>query len=200
MSDSRDFFVSSPPPSHPEADGLRNTADHHSDDRERDIEAQAQTPKATTNAPTRHSFVSENDIHRTPTNPILRRRGARSSTSRTVTASKSYPERPNWHPGQEPGLDPSKPNGGRTQKPMLHAQCEITVVDFSEDDMVMRHLNNESLPGFLKHEKEDWIKCRWINVNGLSWDVISALGKYKKLHRLAVEDMTNTRNRTKADW
>jgi hypothetical protein len=26
------------------------------------------------------------------------------------------------------------------------------------------------------------------------------LGQHKKLHRLAIEDLTNTNNRTKADW
>lgn len=53
---------------------------------------------------------------------------------------------------------------------------------------------------FLEKPQDSWIKCRWISVNGLSWDVIQALGKYKKLHRLAVEDLMNTNNRTKADW
>jgi hypothetical protein len=76
------------------------------------------------------------------------------------------------------------------------------VVDFSEDDMMMHHLDNGSLPEWVQKEgqKADWVKCRWINVNGLSWDVIQALGRYKRLHRLAIEDLVNTRNRTKADW
>ena len=84
----------------------------------------------------------------------------------------------------------------------MHAECDITVVDYSEDDMVMHHLHNATLPDWLEREgeKKEWIKCRWINVNGLSWDVIQALGKYKRLHRLAIEDLINTRNRTKADW
>ncbi len=42
--------------------------------------------------------------------------------------------------------------------------------------------------------------CRWISVNGLSWDVIKLLGNHKNLHRLAIEDLTNQKNRTKADW
>ena len=116
---------------------------------------------------------------------------------KTVDAS---PLRPNWHPGQEPGLDPSKPNGGRPQTPTHNEECQITVVDYSEDDMVMHNLDNAGLIDFVGKKQEDWIKCRWINVNGLSWDVIQALGKYKKLHRLAIEDMTNPNNRTKVDW
>lgn len=110
------------------------------------------------------------------------------------------PYRPNWSPGQEPGLDPSKPNGGRAETPTLQEKCQITVVDYSEKDMTMRELDNSTLLDFLDEKQEDWIKCRWINVNGLSWDVIQALGERKKLHRLAIEDLLNTHNRTKVDW
>ena len=46
----------------------------------------------------------------------------------------------------------------------------------------------------------EWVKCRWVNVNGLSWDVIQLLGRDKSLHRLAIEDLMNTRNRIKAEW
>ena len=64
----------------------------------------------------------------------------------------------------------------------------------------MHDFDNAGLIQFINKRQEDWIKCRWININGLSWDVIQALGRYKKLHRLAIEDMVNTNNRTKADW
>lgn len=66
--------------------------------------------------------------------------------------------------------------------------------------MVMHDFGNEGLINFLQQKQDDWISCRWINVNGLSWDVIQALGQYKRLHRLAIEDLMNTNNRTKADW
>ncbi len=153
---------------------------------------------------TRHTISSEpEDISNPNAAPILKRRSTRSSTTRTFRpANDEYVLRPNWQPGQEPGLDPQKKNGGRAEVPVLQADCEITVVDYSEDDMVMHHLDNASLPGWLEKEgkKDEWVKCRWINVNGLSWDVIQALGKHKKLHRLAIEDLINTKNRTKADW
>jgi hypothetical protein len=151
---------------------------------------------------TRHTFSSEPNLENPAVAPILKRRSTRASTTRTFRAVNAYPLHPNWQPGQEPGLDPSKPNGGRATLPTLHAECEITVVDYSEDDMMMHHLDNASLPPWLEKEgkKEEWVKCRWINVNGLSWDVIQALGKYKRLHRLALEDLINMRSRTKADW
>ncbi|KUJ10140.1 uncharacterized protein LY89DRAFT_596838 [Mollisia scopiformis] len=132
--------------------------------------------------------------------PILKRRQTRSNTSKTFSTVDIAATRPSWAPGQEPGLDPSKPNGGRPQTPTLHEECQITVVDFSEKDMQMHEFDNAGIIDFVKKPQESWISCRWINVNGLSWDVIQALGKYKKLHKLAIEDMVNTNNRTKADW
>jgi Mg2+ and Co2+ transporter CorA len=83
---------------------------------------------------------------------------------------------------------------------MLHEESQITVVDYSETDMEMHDFDNAGLVDFIQKKQEDWIKCRWINVNGLSWDVIQALGKNKNLHRLAIEDLVNTDNRTKVDW
>lgn len=102
--------------------------------------------------------------------------------------------------GAEPGADPSKPDGGHASMPTLSAPCEISVVDFSHDKLSLQKLDNDTLAAFLSRPKPDWVKCRWINVNGLSWDVIKALGRHKNLHKLALEDIMNTRNRTKAEW
>lgn len=74
------------------------------------------------------------------------------------------------------------------------------VVDFSMDYIQLHRLSNKSLERFLQDQRPDWATCRWINVNGLSWDVIKLIGNDKGLHRLAIEDMMNTKNRTKADW
>jgi hypothetical protein len=152
----------------------------------------------------RHTIQIVSDASNGNVAPVLKRRPTRASTStsRAFRAVGAYPLSPEWHAGQEPGLDPSKPDGGWSQQPALHADCDITVVDYSEDDMMMYHLNNPTLPEWLEKrgKRGDWVKCRWIDVNGLSWDVIQALGTYKRLHRLAIEDLINTRNRTKADW
>jgi hypothetical protein len=143
---------------------------------------------------------SSKSLHVPPaSSPILKRRQTRSNTVRTFDTIQEH--RPNWKAGQEPGLDTSKPNGGRTHTPTRYEECQITVVDFSEDDMVMYDFyTNKTFLAFLEKDQEAWVTCRWINVNGLSWDVIQALGNHKKLHRLAIEDLTNTNTRTKADW
>lgn len=136
----------------------------------------------------------------------LRRRG------RTNTA-KYAPEHLGgragaWQPGLEPGVDTSDPAphyDHSSHLDELHAEdlnthCEITIVDFSRDKMEMFELGNDELGDFLSQPKGDWVTCRWINVNGLSWDVIRIIGNHKGLHRLAIEDLMHTRNRSKVDW
>ncbi|KAK2627363.1 hypothetical protein QTJ16_003329 [Diplocarpon rosae] len=145
------------------------------------------------------SVHSDPEIGLAPSPTMLRRRN-RANTAKTMAAIDFMPIRPHWQAGQEPGLDPSKPNGGRAQLPTFHEECQITVVDFSESDIYQYEFNNAQLIQFLQARQDPWVRCRWVNVNGLSWDVIQALGQYKKLHRLAMEDMINTSNRTKADW
>jgi Mg2+ and Co2+ transporter CorA len=132
--------------------------------------------------------------------PIMKRRQTRTNTSKTFSTVNVAEARPSWHPGQEPGLDPQRENGGRPSTPTFHEPCQITVVDFSEGKIDIHEFDNEHLIDFIQKPQASWISCRWINVNGLSWDVIQALGKHKKLHRLAIEDMVNTNNRTKVDW
>ena len=132
--------------------------------------------------------------------PILRRRFTRAMTFRTVEDFDDLQSRPGWQPGAEPGADPNRADGGHGTMPQLSAPCDITVVDYSQNDIDTHRLDNASIVPFLRTRPPKWMKCRWINVNGLSWDVIKALGQYKNLHRLALEDLMNTRNRTKADW
>ena len=83
----------------------------------------------------------------------------------------------------------------------LHQQCDITVVDFSADRIQTYQIDNDTLQEFVKKPKDDWVECRWVNVNGLDFDVISELTTHKNLHRLAIEDlMTGREQRTKVDW
>ncbi|KAG9243270.1 cora family metal ion transporter-like protein [Calycina marina] len=131
----------------------------------------------------------------------MRSRGQKFPTDKSFKTVKGDKTKKDWHPGQEPGLDPSKPNGGRKiGAPLLHERCQITVMDYSGSDLEVHDFDNQGLIDFLKAPQEEWIKCRWINVNGLSWDVIQAVAENKNLHRLAIEDLVNTESRTKADW
>lgn len=102
--------------------------------------------------------------------------------------------------GSEPGFDPELPDGGHSSMPALNAPCEITVVDISKSKIEKKHLQNESFIDYIDRPKPRWARCRWININGLSWDVIQAVGQNKNLHKLALEDVMTMKNRVKADW
>lgn len=127
----------------------------------------------------------------------LRRRITRSNTVRHYQS----PTRATWEePGAEPGVD-VKDEEAAARFAHLRQHCEITVVDFSADKIQTYELDNQTLQDFVKRPKDDWVECRWVNVNGLDFDVISELTTHKQLHRLAIEDlMTGREQRTKVDW
>lgn len=133
-----------------------------------------------------------------PTESIRLRKPLRSNTVTTYRPERRGRE---WQPGQEPGLDTGQlhPHPLSTT-PVLYEECQITVVDFSEEDMRLQHLDNRTIAACMEEGRPAWANCRWVSVNGLSWDVIKLLGNHKNLHRLAIEDLTNVKNRTKADW
>ncbi|KAI5114896.1 hypothetical protein M0805_001812, partial [Coniferiporia weirii] len=52
-------------------------------------------------------------------------------------------------------------------------------------------------------KRESWVKVRWINIGGVSWDVISSLALKYDMHPLALEDVLHQRtsqSRSKADY
>ncbi|PYH43844.1 putative CorA family metal ion transporter [Aspergillus saccharolyticus JOP 1030-1] len=134
----------------------------------------------------------------------VKNRRRRSTTARSYYREDGPDQ--NWQPGEEPGIDPNQPLPTYNAEWMastaadLYKRCEISVVDFSQNEMRQYILDNDTLEPFLARERDPWVQCRWINVNGLSWDVIRILGNHKCLHRLAIEDLINETNRTKVDW
>lgn len=155
-----------------------------------DLEAQSSAVQSE-----KHPIV----LPKSPAESIRHRRPTRSNTAKTYRPEgRGAP----WQPGQEPGIDTSEhPNDRLSLRHLeLHEECEITVVDFSQDHIQMQRLDNKTLVTFIAQRRPAWTVCRWISVNGISWDVIKVLGNYKGLHRLAIEDLISPTNRTKADW
>lgn len=159
-----------------------------------------QSPSAMPDITRSDTALPRNNPNPYPSSPV-RRRLTRTNTFKNIEDFSEFEtERAGWRPGAEPGFDPYKSDGGHASLGDLSAPCEITVVDFSHDDIDVNRFTNQTIEAYLKEPQPSWAKCRWINVNGLSWDVISTLGKYKRLHKLSLEDIMNTRNRTKTDW
>lgn len=103
---------------------------------------------------------------------------------RTNTVRKSEYNNQREAVGAEPGLSPHDvPSGIDTE---LHAECQITVMDFSPERVEQFEHDNAQFLEFLGQKRPAWVKCRWININKLSWDVISAVGAKWNLHRLGM--------------
>ncbi|RXW17596.1 hypothetical protein EST38_g8258 [Candolleomyces aberdarensis] len=107
--------------------------------------------------------------------------------------------------GAEPGVDPTKPSSDLIYG-QLHKECKIEVVDYSAVRCNYKVMENEEFVDMMDGEEtwkpQPWVKCRWINIAGVSWDVIKALALRYSLHPLALEDVINKNNRTrsKADY
>ena len=128
--------------------------------------------------------------------------------------------------GAEPGVDPRHASAEATYGHRIHP-CRIEIVDYSAIRNVHRVMSNDEFVELMDTDsdgpplKPPWAKVRWINIGGLSWDVIKAvsikygmssfvllyLGYYFwlgeiDLHPLALEDVFHghARNRSKADY
>ncbi|PLN78527.1 cora family metal ion transporter [Aspergillus taichungensis] len=167
-----------------------------------DIEAHPRSPNRPVSSP--RDAASPDTVTRITSRETVRNR-MRRNTARSYHA-EGFSHDNSWQPGTEPGIDPNQPlpayeaDWTPNIPPHLHRRCDIIVVDFSQHEMRQYELDNDTLALFLARKKEPWVQCRWINVNGLSWDVIRILGNQQSLHRLAIEDLINTTNRTKVDW
>ncbi|KAL6163566.1 hypothetical protein ACJQWK_10104 [Exserohilum turcicum] len=196
-----DFASAPPPPTTPDRSASDSAAPPHLTldtqlNGDQSTRGRSQTTTtATSAAPHNPDALLSPD--RFSVDSTLRRRITRSHTVKhyqSPTRQYHHPE-----PGAEPGVD-TKNDSEAANYHHLYARCQITVVDFSDERVECHELDNDTLQDFLNYPKEDWVACRWINVNGLSWDVIRTLGNHKQLHRLAIEDLMSTQSRTKVDW
>ncbi|GAB1524974.1 hypothetical protein RhiTH_008130 [Rhizoctonia solani] len=79
-------------------------------------------------------------------------------------------------------------------------KCTIEVTDYSESDCQTTRYSNEGLIALLKRsdfQSPQKGHVRWINVAGISWDVVKQLALQLNLHPLSVEDvMTDTQDKS----
>ena len=115
-----------------------------------------------------------------PTRPKMPPRDRfRSAVRRLIAVQRSYAVMSHGI-GAEPGIDPKLKSsiaafGG------LHANCRIDVIDYSSVGYEKQRMGNAEFLKFLEQPRPHWAKVRWINVGGVSWDVIHDLAiKYGK--------------------
>ena len=128
--------------------------------------------------------------------------------------------------GAEPGVDPRRVTAEATYGHMINP-CRIEVVDYSAIRNIHSSMSKDEFidlmdtGSFEPPQKPSWAKVRWINICGLSWDVIKAvsiaygaffvpmyIGDFffmtcgTDLHPLALEDVFHghSQTRSKADY
>ena len=79
---------------------------------------------------------------------------------------------------------------GRRRRP-------VTCIDYGPDRFETHTVEN--LDAFVESRRPDWVKVRWINVDGLDPAVIRALAIKYGLHPLAIEDLFNIDQRPKVE-
>ncbi|KAF5386447.1 hypothetical protein D9757_005867 [Collybiopsis confluens] len=85
--------------------------------------------------------------------------------------------------------------------------CNIRIVDYSAVSITSKSMSNTQLINLLSDpqvsEKPSWAKVRWIDIGGISWDVIKMLSIKYKIHPLALENIMHTHSKattSKSDY
>lgn len=80
--------------------------------------------------------------------------------------------------GAEPGIDPRRPSSDELYG-HITSECQIEIADYSGVSSNFMSMTNAEFVQLMNDEKasqrEHWVKVRWINIGGLSWDVIKAV-------------------------
>ena len=112
------------------------------------IDLEAQSPMS----PTQYD-----DAHlkpQSPTESIKLRKPTRSNTVKTYRRERRGQA---WQPGQEPGIDTKATHPHPLAKvPSLYEDCQITVVDFSQEDIHLELLNNHTLESYIDKGRPAW--------------------------------------------
>ncbi|KAG8947734.1 hypothetical protein FRC04_010508 [Tulasnella sp. 424] len=78
----------------------------------------------------------------------------------------------------------------------IRERCSIDVMDYGPTRFNHTKLSNEELENHIANGSSTrplWAKVRWINIGGVSWDVIKTLALQYEIHPLAIEDILHGR-------
>jgi hypothetical protein len=82
--------------------------------------------------------------------------------------------------GAEPGVDPRRASA-ELQYGHIQSECAIEITDYSSVSIAVGKMRNMQFIQLMcddaASERPPWVKVRWINIGGVSWDVIKALSQ-----------------------
>jgi hypothetical protein len=80
--------------------------------------------------------------------------------------------------GAEPGVDPRRASAD-AEYGGIKQECVIEVVDYSAVRSSFGRMTNREFVDLMNNPdasaRDPWVKVRWINIAGMSWDVIKAV-------------------------
>lgn len=141
----------------------------------RDFEMRTRSDTAATAAqgPTTTFAEDQNALRRTGTagsrlSTTSSRAGKGAGMRRSNTVKTFHPaeaNEPNWQPGAEPGVDTTASDDAVPDEfTKIRAACEITIIDYSRDDVRHMEADNATLAAALEQPRPDDLQCRWISV------------------------------------
>lgn len=86
--------------------------------------------------------------------------------------------------GAEPGVNARHFGADWRYRGRVRETCEIRVVDYSRVSMTSKRMSNKQFVDIMSDpqtsERPPWAKVRWIDIGGISWDVLKVLAiKYR---------------------
>ncbi|KAI9329445.1 cora-like Mg2+ transporter protein-domain-containing protein [Obelidium mucronatum] len=139
-----------------------------------------------------------------PTSPLRRFRSLVTNARKVHKAAAANTDRrgsigpKTQNLNRPPGIDVLHPPAYIVEAHCKHVN--IVVVDYNAEHVSAKCLDNDSIEAFLQEPRPDHSKVRWINLEGLSFDVVKTLGIKFGLHPLAVEDVFHLPQRAKVDF
>jgi hypothetical protein len=149
----------------------------------RTVDSQAHTTVPTSSDQRRsssHSLKSHQSrrpgTDRAPVPHLSAKDRFRSAVRKVIAVHRTAASRS--RPGDEPGADPRRHNTFAAYG-HIRQKCVIDVIDYSSIRCSFGRMSNSGFIQFLQNNqasaREPWVKVRWINIGGISWDVISTL-------------------------
>ncbi|KAG8722814.1 hypothetical protein FRC08_007762 [Ceratobasidium sp. 394] len=128
----------------------------------------------------------------------------RSAVQIVMRMNKTHVALKDLTPGVEPDLQYINPHELYGH---LHQDCKVHVWDYGPTRARPLQFNaNHSFLHWFESKKESqrglWSKVRWINISGVSWDILEALKQKYDLHPLSLDVVITGRDnaRSKADY
>ena len=126
-------------------------------------------------SPSKYTVKSSPSSRRTPLRPIQRFRAA---ARKVIAMHRGTNMIRGRGVGSEPGIDPRRATAD-VQYGGIHQDCVIELFDYSGWSLSAGRMTNKEFVDLMgdeqASERDAWVKVRWINISGISWDVIKAV-------------------------